>query len=64
MDTTLKQQTKKKIPYLWSIEDVLHREHGDDCQYLLAAAKMDRLDEHLAELGLKRELGHPASKPG
>ena len=48
--------------YLGSIEDVLYREHRHYGEYLLTAAEVDTLDEHLTELRGERELCHPPTQ--
>ena len=50
--------------HLGSVEDILYGQHRDDGEYFLRAAEVDTLDEHLAELGLQRELRHPPTQAG
>ena len=59
-------QYRNKSPWanLWSVEDILYREHRDDGEYLFTAAEVDTLDEHLAELWGQREFGHPSTEAG
>lgn len=45
-------------PYLGSVEDILHRQHGHNSQHLFATAQMHRHDEHFAEHWLQRKLRH------
>mmetsp|Transcript_56637 Transcript_56637/g.123121 ORF Transcript_56637/g.123121 Transcript_56637/m.123121 type:complete len:454 (-) Transcript_56637:502-1863(-) len=43
---------------LGPVEDVLHAQHADDGEHLVAAAKVHRGEEDLGQLRLQRELGH------
>ena len=49
---------------LWPVEDILDGEHGDDGEDLVAAAEVHRHDQHLREVRLQGELGHPPPQPG
>ena len=48
--------------HLGSVEDILYREHRDNGEYLLTAAKVDTLNEHLAELRGQGKLSHPSTQ--
>ena len=47
-----------------SIEDVLDREHRDDCDDFIRTAQVDRGQHHLCKLGLQRELSHQSTELG
>lgn len=46
------------IPYLWPVEHILYRKHGDYCQHFLTASQMYRHDQHLAQHRLQGEFCH------
>ena len=54
--------TKLTHPYLGSIEDILHRQHGYDGENLLTTAEMDTLNQHFTELRGEWELCHPPTQ--
>jgi len=47
---------------LGAVEDVAGREHGEDGEDLVAAAELDRVDQHLGRLGLDRQVAHLAAE--
>lgn len=51
-------RTPVRTPYLGSVEDILHGQHGHNSQHLFATAQMHRHDEHFAEHWLQRKLRH------
>lgn len=46
------------IPYLWPVEHILYRKHGDYCQHFLTASQMYRHDQHLTQHRLQGEFCH------
>lgn len=46
------------VPHLWPVEHILHRQHGDNRQHLLAAPQMHRHDQHLTQHRLQGEFCH------
>lgn len=45
-------------PYLWPVEHILYRQHGDYCQHFLTASQMYRHDQHLTQHRLQGEFCH------
>ena len=46
------------LPYLWSIEDILHRQHRYNGKNLFTTTQMYRHDEHFTQHGLQGKLSH------
>lgn len=46
------------VPHLGPVEYILHWQHGDDRQHLLAASQMYRHDQHLTQHRLQGEFCH------
>ena len=51
------EQTQCTV-YLGAVKHILYREHRNYCQHFITAAEVNTLYEHLAQLGLERELRH------